>query len=134
MSSFTSWSYKHLKHHIYILSFMFLILPPFFLDVTLTILGSFKLDVTLLFQVITSLYLSPITCSHGTLLLFILSISLLSKNYLGVRDLKSVTSNKKRRKYQFSLKLENIGRLELNIGHFSSFSAILLKINESEQF
>ena len=75
------------------------ILPPFFLDVTLSILGSFKLDVTLLFWVITSLFLSPITCSHGTLLLFILSISLLSKNYLEVRDLKSVTSNKKRRKY-----------------------------------
>ena len=33
------------------------------------------------------------------LLFFILSISLLSKNYLGVRDLKSVTFNKKRRKY-----------------------------------
>ena len=67
----------------------------FFLDVTLSILGSFKLDVTLLFWVITSLYSSPITCSHGTLLFFILSISLLSKNYLRVRDLKSVTFNKK---------------------------------------
>ena len=72
-----------------------------FLDVTLSILGSFKLDVTLLFWVITSLYLSPITCSHGTLLFFILSISLLSKNYLKVRDLKSVTSKRKRRKYVF---------------------------------
>ena len=71
----------------------------FFIDVTLSILGNFKLDVTLLFWVITSLYLSPITCSHGALLFFILSISLHSKNYLGVRDLKSVTSNKKRRKY-----------------------------------
>ena len=66
----------------------------FFLDVTLSILGNFKLDVTLLFWVITSIYLSPITCSHGTLLFFIFSISLLSKNYLGVRDLKSVRSKK----------------------------------------
>ena len=70
-----------------------------FLDVTLSILGSFKLDVTFLFWVIISLYLSPITCSHETILFFVHSISLLSKNYLGVRDLKSVTSNKKRRKY-----------------------------------
>ena len=72
----------------------------FFLDVTLSILGSFTLDVTLLFWVITSLYLSPITCSHGALLFSTLSISLLSKNYLGVRYLKSVTSNKTRRKYK----------------------------------
>ena len=71
-----------------------ILLPPFFLDVTLSILVSFKLDVTLLFWVISFLYLSPITCSHGTLLFFILSISLLSKNYPGVRDLKSVTSKK----------------------------------------
>ena len=52
------------------------ILPPFFLDVTLSILGNFELDVTLLFWVITSLYLSPITCSHGTILFsFYLSLS-----------------------------------------------------------
>ena len=79
--------------------FDFLYFLCFFLDVTLSILGSFKLDVTLLFWVITCLYLSPITCSHGTLLFFILSISLLSKNYLEVHDLKSVTSNKKWRKH-----------------------------------
>ena len=84
----------------YFISLLFLT-SSVFLDVTLSILGSFTLDVALLFWVITSLYLYPITCSHGTLLFFILSISLLFKNYLGVRDLKSVTSNKKRRKYFF---------------------------------
>ena len=89
---------------IYLVTRSNFILPPFFLDVTLSILGNFKLDVTLLFWVITSLYLSHITCLHETLLFFILSISLLSKNYLRVRNLKSVTS----KKTEEVLKLEHI--------------------------
>ena len=109
-----------------------IIIPPFFLDVTLSILGNFKLNVTLLFWVITSLYLSPITCSHGTLLFFILSISLLSKNYLGVRDLKSVTFKKKRRKYKFlRFSFDKVQKVSSILYFYVSLISIVLKFRKN---
>ena len=42
-----------------------------------------------------------LTWEYGTFFFFIPSISLLSKNYLGVRDLKSVTSKKTEEVYIF---------------------------------